>query len=369
MADISDQIDQHIGEVRTESVDLSFGEIVNLYSQNELIIQSDYQRLFRWSNEQRSRLIESILLELPIPQIFVIENEDGVLELIDGLQRISSVIQFIEPSKLGREPLTLIGCNIIKDLNGNKFEDLPLKLRLRIKRTSIRTILIKRQSKSFLKYEMFKRFNTGGTILSPQEIRNCSARMVGEEGTRFYSFLQQKAQTEFFKTCTETISEAELDRKGDEELVLRFFAVKNASDLFRGSVRDWLDDYMEKVLLKKLDFDYNQESKIFDNLFGYFARVLGAGSFVRYRGDKPVGALAPAYYEAITMGVLNVFNRIKSVDEDVVKNTIIQTVQSESFRQYIGSGANSREKLMGRIETIQSAFGGFTLDGRLGQAN
>lgn len=357
MADISAQIDRHIGEVRTESLELSFGEIVNLYSQNELIIQPDYQRLFRWSDEQRSRLIESILLELPIPQIFVIENGDGVLELIDGLQRISSVIQFIEPSKLELEPLKLIGCKIIKELNGNKFEDLPLKLRLRIKRTSIRTILIKRQSRSFLRYEMFMRFNTGGTILSPQEIRNCSARMLGEDGTRFYSFLQQKAQAESFITCTETMSQAELDKKGDEELVLRFLTVKNARDLFSGSVRDWLDDYMEKVLLKEFDFDYNRESEIFDNLFGYFARVLDAGSFVRYRGDTPIGALAPAYYEAITMGVLNVFDRIKYVDEDVVKKTIIKTVQSEKFRQYIGPGANSKEKLIGRIETIQSALG------------
>jgi hypothetical protein len=80
------------------------------------------------------------------------------------------------------------------------------------------------------------------------------------------------------------------------------------------------------------------------------------GSFVRYRGDTPIGALAPAYYEAITMGVLNVFNQIKSVDENVVKRTIIQTTQSGKFRQYIGPGANSKEKLMGRIETIQLAL-------------
>ena len=356
MVDISDGIDQRIREVRTEALELSFGEIVNLHSQDELIIQPDYQRLFRWSDEQRSRLIESILLELPIPQIFVIENENGVLELIDGLQRISSVIQFIEPSKLGLKPLILTGCNLIKDLDGNKFEDLPLKLRLRIKRSSVRTILIKRQSKSFLRYEMFMRLNTGGAILAPQEIRNCSARMLGEYGTRFYSFLQQKAHLESFMTCIETISQTELDKKGDEELVLRFFAVKNARDLFRGSVRDWLDDYMGKVLLKEFDFNYNQESEIFDNLFSYFASVLSAGSFVRYREGTPIGALAPAYYEAITMGVLNVFDRIKSIDTDVVKETIIQTVQSERFKQYIGPGANSKEKLAGRIETIQSAL-------------
>lgn len=86
MTFLKEAIDEKIGEVRTEALDLSFGEIVNLHSEQELIIQPEYQRLFRWSDEQKSRLIESILLELPIPQIFVIENSDGVLELIDGSQ-------------------------------------------------------------------------------------------------------------------------------------------------------------------------------------------------------------------------------------------------------------------------------------------
>jgi len=98
---IENVIDKKIGEVRTDALDLSFGEIANLYSSNELIIQPEYQRLFRWTLEQRSRIVESILLELPIPQIFVIENPSGVIELIDGLQRVSSVIQFIEPGALG----------------------------------------------------------------------------------------------------------------------------------------------------------------------------------------------------------------------------------------------------------------------------
>ena len=115
-------IEQVIGQVRTESVDFSFGEILNLHADKEIIIRPEYQRLFRWSLEQRSKLVESILLELPIPQIFLVESEDGVLELIDGLQRISSVLHFIEASAIDLEPLTLTGCDIITDINGLCFE-------------------------------------------------------------------------------------------------------------------------------------------------------------------------------------------------------------------------------------------------------
>lgn len=86
-----EEIDNKIGEVRTEAIDLSFGEIINLQSTGEITIDPEYQRLFRWSDEQKSRLVESLLLRLPIPPVFFIENPDGTLELIDGLQRISGV--------------------------------------------------------------------------------------------------------------------------------------------------------------------------------------------------------------------------------------------------------------------------------------
>lgn len=350
------QIDSRIGEVRTEALDLSFGELVNLHNNAELVIQPEYQRLFRWSEEQRSRLIESILLELPIPQIFVIENQDGVLELIDGLQRISSVIQFINPSILEMEPLKLQGCDIIHELNGKDFNDLSLSLKLRIKRSSVRTIVIKKQSKSFLRYEMFKRLNTGGAFLSPQEIRNCSARMLGEHGTVFYSFLQNMAKHPAFVECTDTLPQADFDKKGNEELVLRFFATKNGRDLFKGSVRDWLDDYMEGVLLEEIQFNYDQEGNAFESLFDFINETLGEGAFVKYRGTHPVGALAPAYYEAITAGFLKNFDEIIDFDKEEIKSKMVETVQSATFRDFTGPGANSRGKLERRIATIENAL-------------
>ncbi|MCZ8188185.1 MAG: DUF262 domain-containing protein [Microcystis sp. LE19-338.1B] len=362
---IDEQIDKKIGEVRTDSIDLSFGEIINLYSQKELIIQPDYQRLFRWSNQQKSRLIESILLELPIPQIFTIENPDGVLELIDGLQRVSSVIQFIDAEKLDftdveekkLEPLQLEGCDQIPELNGKTFENLSLRLKLRIKRSSVRTVIIKRQSKPFLRYEMFKRLNTGGSILSPQEIRNCSSRMVGEQGIQFYSFLQEKSSYSSFRNCTETLSQEEKEQKGDEELVLRFFAAKNAQDLFHGSVRDWLDSYMEQILLNKIIFDYEVEERDFNHIFDYLNRILGNGSFVRYRDHRaPIGALAPAYYEAVTIGVFQMLEQVQNIEDALVKDKIIQILQSEDFKKNIGPGANTKTKLSNRIKNIQNGL-------------
>ena len=356
MPELDALIDARIGEVRTDALDLSFGEIVNLHSAKELIIQPEYQRLFRWSIEQRSRLIESILLELPIPQIFVIENPDGVLELIDGLQRVSSMIQFLNAPVLELDPLRLDGCDLIKDLNGKTFEDLPLNLRHRLKRASVRTIVIKRQSKSFLRYEMFKRLNTGGSLLSPQEIRNCSARMLGEDGTKFYAFLQRLASSGDFRTCTEPLPQEGREQRADEELVLRFLACKNSQDLFKGSVRDWLDSVMEGILLKTIPFDAAAEERSFSEVFSFLAATFGEGAFVKYRGIAPLGGLAPAYYEAVSIGTLNSLAQIRNKPPEAVRNAVIQTVQSEDFRSATGPGANSKEKLRTRIRLIGEAF-------------
>jgi Protein of unknown function DUF262 len=253
-------------ELRTDAVDFSFGEIVNLHKDKEIIIAPEYQRLFRWEDEQKSRLIESILVQLPIPPIFMVENNDGILELIDGLQRISSVIQFIAAEAIQKQPLRLIGCDLIKDLNGKVFEDLPLADRLRIKRTPIRAVIIRKQGNTYIKYELFKRLNTGGSLLSAQEIRNCSSRMV-EGGEEFYKTIQRLAQYEPFKVTIERLPENALKQRGDEELVLRFFAIKNFLNGYHGNVQEWLDSYMESVLFRESAFEVTQETESFQNLF------------------------------------------------------------------------------------------------------
>ncbi|MEW6765208.1 MAG: DUF262 domain-containing protein [Pseudomonadota bacterium] len=353
---LEDQISKRVGEVRTDSFDMSFGEIANLHINKELIIQPEYQRLFRWSQQQKSHLIESILLELPVPQIFVIENQDGVFELIDGLQRVSTILQFMEPDSIDLQALKLDGCTLIEGLNGLEFTDLPLSLRLRLKRSPIRTVVIKKQSQGFLRYEMFKRLNTGGANLEPQEIRNCSARMLGETGIDFYNILVQLSQDEHFAACAEYLPQPEKDKKGAEELVLRFFAAKNFIDGFKGSVRDWLDNYMEGVLLGSIKFDKQVEQEAFLSSMRLAHEKLGETAFLRYKGTNATGSLPPAYFEAISIGICLNYDKIKDKPAAKLRDAITNLVQSEEFRAVTGPGANSKEKLNTRIALASQAL-------------
>jgi hypothetical protein len=368
LSTIDEVIDSKIGDVSTDSIDISIGEIISLHSSSELVIYPEYQRLFRWSEEQQSRLIESVLLKLPIPPIYVIENTDGVLELVDGLQRVSSFIHFIDVERwraeddlaqpyLPHEQLVLKGCELVQELDGNSFADLPLVLKLALKRSPIRMVVIKKRSISILRYEMFKRLNTGGLDASPQEIRNCTVRMAGSRGVEFYKFLQDCANDEQFKICTESLSDIDLKQKSDEELVLRFFAAKNARNGFKGSVREWLDAYMERVVLKNEQFDYAAEGSAFRGVFEFLAAAVGSGAFVRYRGDDPVGGLAPAYFEAVTMAVFELLPTLdRSRPHGSIRKALAGAVQGEEFRKYTGPGANSLEKLNGRISVIKNAL-------------
>ncbi|PLY16776.1 MAG: hypothetical protein C0631_02680, partial [Sedimenticola sp.] len=261
-------------EIRTTAVDFSFGELLNLHKDNEIVIRPEYQRLFRWSNEQRSRLIESIILGLPIPPVFLLENNDGVLELIDGLQRTSSVLQFLDHKVIGEPELVLSGCDIVKELNGMRFEDIPLAVRLKVKRSPIRATIINKSGDSFIKYEMFKRLNTGGSLLSAQEIRNCSSRMING-GDDFYENIQEMATNNDFVQTISRLPDGFKEQRADEELVLRFFAATVYRKKYKGNIEEWLDGVMEDILFKVEDFDLHEQKGEFERVFSLINEKVG----------------------------------------------------------------------------------------------
>jgi hypothetical protein len=339
-------------EIRTTAVDFSFGELLNLHNDREIIIRPEYQRLFRWTPEQRSRLIESIILGLPIPPIFLIEGENGVLELIDGLQRTSSVLQFLDNDAIGEPELRLTGCDILNDLNGKVFSDLPVQVRLKIKRSPIRATIINKSGDAFVKYEMFKRLNTGGALLSAQEIRNCSSRMV-EGGDAFYEAIQEMAQYPGFVRATSRLPDTYREKRGDEELVLRFFAVTLFRNQYHGNILEWLDSAMELILFKRVDFDLAEQKERFRNVFDLIVSKLDDAAFTRFDADgDPTGRLAPAYYEATACAFALCFDAIRGRDAAYVRDQLRRAYADNRFLESTGPGANTIPKLEQRISVV-----------------
>jgi hypothetical protein len=364
MASLLNELDERSSQIRFEVIDFSAGELIRLHVEREINIQPDFQRMFRWTQAQQSRLIESMLLGLPVPQIVFFQREDGVLELIDGLQRVSSIIRFMtgktpQEARSDQEQATnLTGCDILTSLNGRAFADLEPVIQLELKRKTLRAIVIRRTNDPNLRYEMFKRLNAGGSPAGPHEVRNASLRIVGETGERFLGFLDRCSRLPAFEELTDLLSEQAKHRLGRQELVLRFFALKNSIKTYKGDISDWLDEYSEAVAKKLVGFEYEHEEITFTRVSEVLAAKFGDEAFLKHKNNRALGGLAPAYFDAVTMALLPLVERLAPVAPETAKTILNEAVghDNEAFRDNVGPGANAVPRLHKRIAEVHKVF-------------
>lgn len=366
--DLITDVDQQLKNVHTQSLDISFNELADMVTTHELDISPDYQRLFQWSEGARSRFIESLLLEMPVPPLYVVEEEDNRKLLIDGLQRLSSYLHFRgmldaphlkpTPVKVG-EKLVLQDCDIIKSLNGKTFDDLGTALQIKLKRSFVRVEVVRKGSNPKFKYHMFKRLNTGGQALTNQQLRNCTIRLLDASFNDFIIRLSE--ENEDFRTCISTISDEQFYGAYDKELVLRFFALKNWQGGFKHNVEDFLTDFMESVSDPDdpMLFDYDNESVVFAKTFRILSRSLGDKAFSRANksADSLIRGFGVYHFEAFTIGIQSFLDRI-DIDSDLGLQKIVDLFTSIKLDQEFialttGGGKNSPGPLADRIRFVQ----------------
>ena len=200
--DLHEQVEEGRREIRADSYSMSLGELASLYEERELEIQPRFQRFFRWTVDQKTRLVESILLGIPLPQVFVSPRNDGVWEVVNGLQRLSTLFEFMGKLRgengTAREPLRLTRAKYLPALDGIRWTDLSHPLRIDFRRAKVNVSILNRGSDHRAKYDLFERLNTGGTRLSEQEVRNCILVMENEA---FYDWLQGLSADDSFRRC------------------------------------------------------------------------------------------------------------------------------------------------------------------------
>ena len=307
---------------------------------------------------------------MPIPPIFVIELDDAKYELIDGLQRLSSYFHFRgklqsdspDKSISKGDFLQLSDCDIVQELNGLRHEDLPTAMQIRLKRHFIRVEVIKKDSDQRLRYHMFKRLNTGGETLSEQEVRNCTLRML-DSGARLMKFLVELSLSEDFRVCTEYLSEEQKQQRFDQELVLRYFALKNNRSGYVHDVADFITDYAESIAdpAKNVNFDYHEEQRTFTKTFSLLAKALEDKAFgwVNNTGTL-VRGFSVYQFEAFTLGLqpyLQNFDQSNPKDIQRLKNELESIKKNSQFRSITtGGGKNSRGALDNRVEFVANSL-------------
>ncbi len=312
-----------------------------------------FQRRPRWTPKMQSRLIESFLINIPIPPIILYETEYNSYEVMDGQQRITAIRDFYENN------LTLTGLELWPELNKCKYENLPVKIRAGLDRRSISSIVIIRESTSdpeealFLKQTTFQRLNTGGVDLSNQEVRHCLY------SGKFDLLLLELSRNPIFTNAwgipiddkkSELLENNLYKKMEDAELILRFFALRNV-DNFRRGMEGFLDLYMMKsvgfseldiVFLKDIFLDtINLAHKIYgDHLFKPFDPKSKTWKEKSYK----------AYYDAVMVGLSRHLDEAEILIDQ--KANIIQATKNifETEKAYLlTGGGKSKDEIKSRI--------------------
>lgn len=376
---LDEQVSNQRKRVSSDRIDISFGELINLYKNDELVIRPEYQRLFRWSPQQKTALIESILLSIPIPPIFVSEDKNGIWELVDGMQRVSTFLSFFgelktDVSKINYLPTSadadtlsdeidiedeidsasneeignkwiLSAGGLLKNLEGFNIDSLPNNLKINLKRAVCRVEILRGESNAGMKYELFKRLNSGGSKLTAQEIRNAIYRGIS---TKLNELILELSQSEVFRRLT-NLSPTKIQELYDQELVLRFIAFLNNSNDVNENTENFLNNFMEKAV-NNTNFDYEMYKISFLKVMDLIDSI---GDVNILRSTKNI--FSPTVFEGITIATAQNFDRFKDAPT-LLASKILELKRDEEFRKFSGTGSNSRSRTKSRLQRADVIF-------------
>jgi hypothetical protein len=197
----------------------------------KLVLDIDYQRKYVWDSAKASRLIESLLMNVPVPVCYFAEIDAAQHEVIDGLQRITAITDYLQ------DKYALRGISVLEELVGKRFSELPTKAQRQLENRAIRCIVITEESHPDIKFDVFERLNTGSVRLSAQELRNCIYR------GKLNDSLKELAKDSRF---TAILAGSRNRRMVHEELALRFFAVRHSISDYKPPLRQLLNEYMRQ---------------------------------------------------------------------------------------------------------------------------
>lgn len=317
-------------EVRYDIRDFTIDYIVAKFRESFFYVPS-YQRESIWTAAHKCRFVESVVLGLPIPMMFVADMEDGRLEIVDGAQRIRTLEEFTNSD------LRLEGLKRLQALNGFLYSDMPLAQQRKFGTKALRVVVLEDTTTEELRREVFDRVNTSGMKARASEVRR--GALTGP----FMEFVKELASDQrFVALCP--ISERMRKRREDEELVLRFLAYSDAYKDFRHDVDAFLDRYAKANRSK---FDSKRLKSEFDRTMQFVEQHFPYGF-----GKGPEARITPRVrFEAIAVGT----NLALRSQPDLKPADVRRWLGSEEFERHTTTHAsNSGPRLRGRVEFVRN---------------
>lgn len=331
------------------------GEVLNL--------RPEYQRRLRWSTAQKSKLIESLLLNIPVPPIFLYESEAARYEVMDGQQRLNAVREFIAGD------FALTALPVLRPLSGLRYSRCPPRIKRALDRASLSAIVLLLESETDkaaqdrltltdIRRFIFDRLNTGGTKLNPQEIRNAinpgNFNKLIIELTRLSLFTEVFDIPRYFESDPNEYYENPQRQKnnlystmGDCQLVLRYFALKDDANI-RGSMRAMLDRAMERAITEEEGVELKQE---FTDRFAFLYELFESAPFRLPPDEKGRVRVSAAIYDAAMVAINDLWGMREEIlaDAPAVRQRMADAISSEEGMTVLTGQGNTANAVKGRI--------------------
>jgi hypothetical protein len=341
-----DEIPIRDRKVITQPYDLSIESLVDQIREDTIFLRPiserpSFQRRYVWTNKLASRLIESIILNVPIPPCYLSQNEEFELDVIDGQQRLFSIYRFLD------NQFPLSNLEVLQELNGLRFHEVPNRLQRQIRTHTLRCVLITNESHPEIKFDVFERLNTNTVPLNPQEIRNCIYRGA------LNSLLKDAVE---YKPWLEILNKAQPDKRmRDEEVILRFFAFQFKDlDTYRTPLKLWLNDMAKEGQsyssgrIEKLHLMWK---KAIDISLIWF----DPSECFRRPGSK---AINRALFDLVTSAAINYSEEDAYKIRDKFRRSYSELLDKEEFQDLISRAVDHTKRTKRRFELWDEVFEG-----------
>ncbi len=360
---LSEIISFNRNDVKTNPLPINLGQIIQAFQGNKIKLDTEFQRLPNlWNVTKKSRFIESILLNLPIPSFYFAENEKNEWEIIDGLQRISTLIHFTSGMKTENEekpPFCLENLEFLTEFNGKYYQNLDFDVQFQISTYAINATLIDKRTPSLVKYQIFKRINQGGLVLTPQEIRHTLHQ--GKPANLVKELVDKN--NEFGKAFAKvTENKVSNQRMEDRDFVTRFLSFYLIG--FENYVPD-LDGFMNTGMeeIKKLDdIKITEVKNVFKKSMEVCFDIFGNDAFRKSQNIK--GKRKPinkALFDSISTNIAKLSLEEQNLlieKKEVLKENLItlQNNPDKKFFNAITQWTAKKENVITRFNDIKNTI-------------
>lgn len=353
-----------------QAKDFSIREFQAMKQDGELELQPEYQRNFVMDSARASKLIESVLLDVPIPVIYLAEENDSVYSVIDGQQRLTTFISFLESKFPDGRDFNLTGLKVLKEYNRKQYIDLPKEMQMKIKKTTIHTIIIKNESHENIKFEIFERLNTGSIKLNEDEIRNTIYRGP------YIKLLSELENNETFHMLVR--KDNFKNRMIYRGMILRFFALSEKTYLnYKPSMKQFSNKELRDNRYMSKE-KYEEYKKRFHKVVDLVKLVFGDKAFRRFipgdaenvNGKWSTSKINMALYDIQMCGFVNYDKHQIISNADQIRERLIKLMsQNEEFINSIEIKTSDKNVLSKRfriwLDALEEIIGDNTVDARI----